>query len=157
MVLHMALRDVAGRLGGESGLSVDEEGRLHVAKLVALPDPASLTDLRKRVADMLRRVDLPELLLEVMGRVKGFEQAFVSVAGGTSKLADFEVSVALPDRHGHVRRRRRGRFRHRRYSTTPLRDTLRRHMLLRSNAEPLIRRNAPSPMHGFLPWPCPFL
>jgi hypothetical protein len=90
----MALRDVAGRLSGESGLSVDEEGRLHVAKLVALPDPASLTDLRKRVAGMLPRVDLPELLLEVMGRVKGFEQAFVSVAGGTSKLADFEVSVA---------------------------------------------------------------
>ncbi|MFG2246377.1 Tn3 family transposase [Spirillospora sp. NPDC048823] len=94
MVLHMALRDVSGRIGGESGLSVDDEGRLHVAKLVALPDPASLSDLRKRVAGMLPRVDLPELLLEVMGRVQGFEEAFTSVAGSTSKLADFDISVA---------------------------------------------------------------
>lgn len=43
---------------------------------------------------MLPRVDLPELPLEVMGRVKGFEQAFISVAGGTSKLSDFNISVA---------------------------------------------------------------
>ncbi|WP_433734368.1 Tn3 family transposase [Nocardia sp. CA-129566] len=39
-------------------------------------------------------MDLPVLLLEVMGRVQGFEQAFTSVAGGTSKLIGFEVSVA---------------------------------------------------------------
>lgn len=75
-------------------MTVDEEGRLHVARLKAIPEPASLLDLRKRVAGMLPRVDLPELLLEVMGRVEGFEAAFTSVAGGTSKLADFDISVA---------------------------------------------------------------
>ncbi|MGW7484720.1 hypothetical protein ACWGH8_39825 [Nonomuraea muscovyensis] len=94
LVLHMALRDVSQRVGGEGGLSVDAEGRLHVARLVALPDPASLIDLRKRVAGMLPLVDLPELLLETMGRVKGFEAAFTSAAGGVSKLADFDISVA---------------------------------------------------------------
>jgi hypothetical protein len=46
MVLHMALRDVSCHVGGDTGLRVDDEGRLHVAKLVALPDPASLTDLQ---------------------------------------------------------------------------------------------------------------
>ncbi|MEU7748079.1 Tn3 family transposase [Nonomuraea sp. NPDC049158] len=65
-----------------------------MAKLAALPEPPSLIDLRKRVLAMLPRVDLPELLLEVMGRVPPFEAAFTSVAGGVSKLADFHVSVA---------------------------------------------------------------
>lgn len=95
LVLHLALRDVAARLGTEGvDVTVDEEGRLHVARLQAMPEPPSLVDLRKRVAGMLPRVDLPELLLEVMGRVPGFEAAFTSVAGGVSKLSDFHVSVA---------------------------------------------------------------
>jgi TnpA family transposase len=95
LVLHLALRDVAARLGTDGvDVTVDEEGRLHVARLKAMPEPSSLVDLRKRVAGMLPRVDLPELLLEVMGRVPGFEAAFTSVAGGVSKLADFGVSVA---------------------------------------------------------------
>ncbi|MEV0234173.1 transposase [Nonomuraea sp. NPDC050786] len=95
LVLHLALRDVAARLGTDGvDVTVDEEGRLHVARLKAMPEPPSLVDLRKRVAGMLPRVDLPELLLEVMGRVPGFEAAFTSVAGGVSKLADFHVSVA---------------------------------------------------------------
>ncbi|MEV1248654.1 DUF4158 domain-containing protein [Nonomuraea sp. NPDC049750] len=90
LVLHLALRDVAARLGTEGvDVTVDQEGRLHVARLQAMPEPPSLVDLRKRVAGMLPRVDLPELLLEVMGRVPAFEAAFTSVAGGVSKLADF--------------------------------------------------------------------
>ncbi|WP_433357363.1 Tn3 family transposase [Microtetraspora malaysiensis] len=72
-------------------VTVDAEGRLHVAKLTALPEPPSLIDLRKRVLAMLPRVDLPELLLEVMGRVPAFEAAFTSAAGGVSKLADFHM------------------------------------------------------------------
>lgn len=95
LVLHLALRDVAARLGTDGvDVIVDEEGRLHVARLKAMPEPPSLVDLRKRVVGMLPRVDLPELLLEVMGRVPGFEAAFTSVAGGVSKLSDFHVSVA---------------------------------------------------------------
>jgi hypothetical protein len=71
-----------------------DDGWLHVARLKAVPEPASLIDLRKRVAAMLPRVDLPELLLEVMGRVPCFEAAFTSVSGDASKLADFDISVA---------------------------------------------------------------
>ncbi|NIH80475.1 hypothetical protein [Amycolatopsis viridis] len=33
-------------------------------------------------------------LTALPGRAGGFEQAFISVAGGTSKLADFDMSVA---------------------------------------------------------------
>ncbi|WP_202126077.1 Tn3 family transposase [Actinomadura physcomitrii] len=95
MILHMALKDVAGQItAGGAEASVDEEGRLHVAKLQALPEPPSLIDLRKRLAGMLPLVDLPELLLETMDRVPAFTGAFTSTAGGTSKLADFEISVA---------------------------------------------------------------
>ncbi|MET8340261.1 Tn3 family transposase [Streptosporangium canum] len=95
LVLHLALRDVAARLGTDGvDVIVDEEGRLHVARLKAMPEPPSLVDLRKRVVGMLPRVDLSELLLEVMGRVPGFAAAFTSVAGGVSKLSDFHVSVA---------------------------------------------------------------
>ncbi|MEU8319627.1 Tn3 family transposase [Nonomuraea sp. NPDC048881] len=95
LVLHLALNDVASRVGHDRvDVSVDADGRLHVAKLAALPEPPSLIDLRKRVAAILPRVDLPELLLEVMGRVPAFEAAFTSAAGGVSKLADFHVSVA---------------------------------------------------------------
>ncbi|GLY76063.1 transposase [Actinoallomurus iriomotensis] len=95
MILHMALMDVAGQItAGGAEASVDDEGRLHVAKLQALPEPPSLIDLRKRVVGMLPLVDLPELLLETMDRVPAFTRAFTSTAGGTSKLADFEISVA---------------------------------------------------------------
>ena len=47
-------------------MSVDADGRLHVGKDDALDEPASLRELRARVAGMLPRVDLPELILEVM-------------------------------------------------------------------------------------------
>lgn len=50
LVLHLALNDVAGRAGRDGvDVSVDAEGRLHVAKLTALPEPPSLIDLRKRI------------------------------------------------------------------------------------------------------------
>jgi hypothetical protein len=41
-----------------------EDGKLHVAALVAVPDPPSLIDLRRRVEKMLPKIDLPELVLE---------------------------------------------------------------------------------------------
>ncbi|WP_460304067.1 hypothetical protein [Actinocorallia aurea] len=94
-MLHQALRDVASRLGEDGvGASVDDQDRLHVAALSALPEPPSLLDLRERAAGMLPRVDLPEVLLETMGRVPAFTAAFGSAAGADSRLADFNVSVA---------------------------------------------------------------
>ena len=51
-------------------------------------------DLRKRVAAMLPRVDLPEVILEVMAWVPEFTAAFTSVSGGRTRLDDLHVSVA---------------------------------------------------------------
>ncbi len=49
-----------------SALSVDDQGRLHVERLQAVPDPASLVEVRRQVNGMLPRFDLPEVVLEVM-------------------------------------------------------------------------------------------
>ena len=79
---------------GTIDAQVDDQGRLHVSRLTAIPEPPSLVDLRKRVAAMLPRVDLPEVILEVMAWVPAFTAAFTSVSGGRTRLEDPHVSVA---------------------------------------------------------------
>jgi hypothetical protein len=56
-------------------VTFDDDGRLHVAALKGVVDPPSLVDLRRRVEAMLPRVDLSELLLEVMAWVPAFPAA----------------------------------------------------------------------------------
>jgi len=73
---------------------LDDEGRLHVERLVAVPDPPSLVDLRKRVSAMLPRVDLTEVVLEVMSWQPGFVAAFTAASGGRARLADLHVTIA---------------------------------------------------------------
>ena len=93
--LDAALRDVAAQVSaGTIDTQVDDQGRLHVPKLTAIPEPPSLVDLRKRVAAMLPRVDLPEVILEVMAWVPEFTAAFTSASGGRTRLDDLHVSVA---------------------------------------------------------------
>ena len=93
--LDDALRDVAAQVSaGTIDTTVDDQGRLHLPKLSAIPDPPSLADLRKRVSAMLPRVDLPEVILEVMGWVPEFTAAFTPASGGRSRLDDLHVSVA---------------------------------------------------------------
>ncbi|XDK88243.1 hypothetical protein R1X32_06725 (plasmid) [Rhodococcus opacus] len=60
---------------------VDDEGKLHDAALVAVPDPPSLIDLRRRVERMMPKTDPPELVLEVMSWHPGFIEAFTHVSG----------------------------------------------------------------------------
>ncbi|GAA0451525.1 transposase [Actinoplanes capillaceus] len=84
---------VAG-LDGNASLSVDASGRLHLGKDPALEDPPSLVDLRKRLEGMIPRVDLSELILEVMSWHPDLVAAFTSVTGGRARLADLSVSVA---------------------------------------------------------------
>jgi len=43
---------------------------------------------------MLPRVDLPELILEVMAWHPGFAQAFTSVTSAPTRLSDLHVSIA---------------------------------------------------------------
>jgi hypothetical protein len=92
--LDTAYREVAARLGGDGPASVDEDGKLHLAALKAVPDPLSLVDLRRRVEAMLPRVDLPELVLEVMSWHPGFTEAFTHTSGNDARVADLGLSVA---------------------------------------------------------------
>ncbi len=92
--LDNAYRDFAAGMADNASVSVDADGRLHVERLVAIPDPPSLVDLRRRVTAMLPRVDLPEVILEVMAWCPGFVAAFTAASGGQSRLVDLDVSVA---------------------------------------------------------------
>ncbi len=92
--LDEAYRQVGGRLVTNTAASVDEQGKLHVASLKAIPEPPSLVDLRRRTAAMMPLVELPELILEVMGWEPGFEEAFTALSGGTSRLKDLRVTIA---------------------------------------------------------------
>ena len=63
--LDTALRHVAGFLIANTEVHIDDQGRLHAGKIDAVPDPPSLTDLRRRCEGMLPRVDISEVVLEV--------------------------------------------------------------------------------------------
>jgi TnpA family transposase len=92
--LDAAWRAAAAGMIAGSDTTVDADGRLHLAKDDALQEPASLKDLRARVAAMLPRVDLPELILEVMAWHPGFARAYTSASGAATRLDDLHVSVA---------------------------------------------------------------
>jgi TnpA family transposase len=85
---------VAGRLAANTDVRVDEQGKVHVTSDKAIEEPASLIDLRKRVAAMLPRIDLGEQILEVMGWCPEFMASLTSLSGGDSRLADLHITVA---------------------------------------------------------------
>jgi hypothetical protein len=60
-------RAVDERLAVNTAVSIDAESRVHVASVKAIEEPASLVELRKRVAAMMPRVDVSEAILEVLG------------------------------------------------------------------------------------------
>jgi hypothetical protein len=60
----------------------------------AIEEPPTLVDLRKRVAGMLPRVDLPEAILEVMSWEPDITGAFTAVSGGKTRLEDLDTSTA---------------------------------------------------------------
>lgn len=57
---------MAGRLVVNEAVRIDDDGKIHLTGVKAIEEPPSLVDLRKRAAAMLPRVDLPEVILEVM-------------------------------------------------------------------------------------------
>lgn len=92
--LETAYRELAARLGEDTPASIDADGKLHVAALDAKAEPASLVDLRRRVEAMIPRVDLPELVTEVMSWHPGFTEAFTHTSGNEARVADLGLSVA---------------------------------------------------------------
>lgn len=90
--LDQAYRAVAAGVAGNALLSLDDGGRPHLSPDEAMPTSPSLVELRKTVAAMLPRVDLPELLLEVDAWT-GFTSGFTHVGSGQARMADLSVSV----------------------------------------------------------------
>ncbi len=66
----------------------------HVERLQAIAEPPSLVEVRRQVNAMLPRVDLPEVILEVMNWEPRFVEAFTAASGGRTRLGDLHVSVA---------------------------------------------------------------
>ncbi|MEU6188060.1 hypothetical protein [Nocardia sp. NPDC047038] len=75
-------------------MSVDHDGRLHAAALTAVPEPPPLIDLRRRCQAMMPRVDIGELILEVMGWCPQFGAAYTHISGGTRISDNFDVTLA---------------------------------------------------------------
>src|SRR5450755_3399272 len=92
--LDGAWRGMADSLTAGTVAHVDSDWRLHAEKIDAIPDPPSLVDLRRRLEAMLPRVDLPELILEVMGWLPAFAEAFTGISGGQSRMRDLDVTIA---------------------------------------------------------------
>jgi len=92
-VLDAAYRDVGGRLEADTAVSVDDKGRLHV---VAPGDrrAAQLDLATQEVNGLLPRVDLPEVILEVMLWHPGFVAAFTAASGGQTRLDDLDITIA---------------------------------------------------------------
>ncbi|MDP9475010.1 MAG: Tn3 family transposase [Actinomycetota bacterium] len=80
---NAALRVVLGKRGVDA---------LDITNLDKLEEPGSLVELRKRLAAMLPRVDLPELLLEVH-QSTGFADEFTHIGEGGARVEDLHKSV----------------------------------------------------------------
>ena len=92
--LDAAYREVGGRLAVNTEVRVDDAGKIHLTGVKAVEEPPSLVDLRARTTGMLPRVDLPEVILEVMSWEPQLAAAFTAASGGRSRLEDLEVSIA---------------------------------------------------------------
>jgi TnpA family transposase len=92
--LDAAYREVGGRLAVNTEVGVDGAGKIHLTGVKAVEEPPSLVDLRARTTAMLPRVDLPEVILEVMSWEPQLVDAFTAVSGGRSRLEDLDTSIA---------------------------------------------------------------
>jgi TnpA family transposase len=93
--LDAAFRRTAENLPTNAAISIeDEDGRqtLTVSGLDKLDQPPSLVALRQQVADLLPRVDLPEVLLEIHGRT-GFASEFTHISEAHTRVADLPISI----------------------------------------------------------------
>ena len=93
--LDQTYRMVAANLPHNPAVRIETrrgKERLVLSPLEKLEEPPSLVALRAAVAARLPRVDLPELLLEIIART-GFATAFTHVSERTARVADFAVSL----------------------------------------------------------------
>jgi len=93
--LDQTYRAVAARLPDNLAVRFDivkGKQEMILSPLDKMDEPASLVALRERVASMLPRVDLPELILEVAA-FSGFTESFTHVSERTARASDLNVSL----------------------------------------------------------------
>ncbi len=90
--LDDAYRGVAARLPANEPATI-EGGRVHLGKLDAQGEPASLVELRDLVDAMMPRVDLPELILEVHAWT-GCLDAYTHLSEASARMDDLALSIA---------------------------------------------------------------
>ena len=93
--LEAAYRRTIANLPNNPSVRIEQqEGRdtLVLSNLDKLDEPASLIDLRKKVAALLPHADLPEVLLEIQRRT-GFAEEFSHISGGEARVTDLATSV----------------------------------------------------------------
>jgi TnpA family transposase len=93
--LDSTYRAVATRLPDNSAVRFEIVGDKHelvLSPLDKMDEPASLDALRDKVASMLPRVDLPELILEIAART-GFTETFTHLSERTARASDLHVSL----------------------------------------------------------------
>ncbi|MCL4525320.1 MAG: Tn3 family transposase [Gammaproteobacteria bacterium] len=93
--LDRTYQAVAARLPDNAAVrfeTVGDQSELVLSPLEKMHEPASLIALRAKVASLLPRVDLPELILEVAART-GFTEAFTHLSERTARATDLHVSL----------------------------------------------------------------
>jgi TnpA family transposase len=93
--LDRTYRAVVARLPDNPAVRFETTGdkrELVLSPFDKLDEPASLDVLRKKVAGMLPRVDLPELILEIAARTS-FTDAFTHISERTARAADLPTSL----------------------------------------------------------------
>jgi integrase len=93
--LDRTYRAVAARLPDNPAVrfeTVGDKSELILSPFDKLDEPTSLVELRQKVASMLPRVDLPELILEIAART-GFTDAFTHISERTARATDLHISV----------------------------------------------------------------
>lgn len=93
--LDATWKAVAARLPDNPAVQLelkDGKAELSLGALDRLEEPASLLQLRAAVADLMPRVDLPEILLEIATRT-GFTDAFTHVSEKNSRAENLVTSL----------------------------------------------------------------
>ena len=93
--LDQTYRAVAGRLPSNAAVRFEFVGgkqELILSPLDKLDEPDSFVFLQKRVAAMLPKIELPELILEIAARTR-FPQAFTHVSESAARASDLDVSL----------------------------------------------------------------
>ena len=93
--LDRTYRAVAARLPDNPAVRFEAVGDKHelvLSPFDKLDEPALLIELRKKVASMLPRVELPELILEIAARTS-FTDAFTHISERTARATDLHISL----------------------------------------------------------------